>query len=220
MSTLSLNLDLNYPGIEIKVEFLVLHEYLSQIMVGINAACQAYLEQEIKKHEDSEYYEYQHIYSVAEEEIPRVILLPMIVSIYTLFDNSMTRLMAYAQQKEGKGLSIKDINGKSPSVTYNKYMKYVLGYEFQISEKDMEKLSAIGKIRNCVAHTSGVISALSEENINNLCKIKINGFSIDRTLKQVNVTNEFNLNALKIIQDVIQNLMQYMEHRYGLNYYA
>ncbi len=213
-------IDFAYPGIEIKVEFIVLDEYLSQMSSSIHSICQGYLDQEIKKHEGEDYYEYQHIFSVAEEELPRIVLLPIIVSIYALFESSMARLMAYAQKKEGKGLSIKDVNGKSPAATYNKYMKHVLGYEFQILNTDMETLSAISKIRNCVAHTNGIMAAMSDEKANELHKINMAGFSIDRISEQISLTNDFNIAALKAVQGVVQNLMSYMETRYEFKLYA
>ncbi len=45
-----LNTDFSYPGIEIKIELLVMQEYLKQIEVGINAVCNSYLENEIIKY--------------------------------------------------------------------------------------------------------------------------------------------------------------------------
>lgn len=163
-----LNMDLGYPGIEINVELIVMQEYLGQMDVGVKAVCDAYLEAEIRKYEDAKYYEYQHIYSMVEEKIPRLIRLPLVVSIYTLFENSMTQLLSYAQTKESKDLSLKDINGNSIASIFNKYMKHVLGFDFKISNVAMEELSKIIKVRNCIAHANGNLSAMSDKKINEL----------------------------------------------------
>lgn len=57
-----LNTDINYPGIEIKVELILMREYLSQMETGIQAICSNYIKEEEQKHEDEEYCEYRYIY--------------------------------------------------------------------------------------------------------------------------------------------------------------
>jgi hypothetical protein len=210
-----LDMDLSYPGIEIKVELIVMREYLGQLEVGIKSICDAYLDAEIKKYEGVEYYEYQHIYIIAEEEIPRLIRLPLVVSIYTLFENSMTQLLSYAQSKEAKGLSLKDINGRSPASTFNKYMEHVLGFDFKISNRSMDELSKINKIRNCIAHANGNLSAMSEGNAKAIRALKVTGLIIESSSLQLDVSYEFLKNSLVYVENVVRELMDFMENRYG-----
>lgn len=209
-----LNMDMEYPGIEIKVELIVMQEYLNRLEVGIKAACDAYLETEIKKYEGAEYYEYQHIYSIAEEEIPRLIRLPLVVSIYTLFENSITQLLSYAQAKESKGLGLKDINGKSPASTFNKYMRHVLGFDFQILNTAMDEISKINKIRNCIAHANGNLSAMSEDKARDIRALKITGLIVNATSPQLDVSYEFLKNSMNCVEDTVRKLMDFMENRY------
>lgn len=210
-----LNLDMKYPGIEIKVELIVMQKYLSQMEIGIKAVCDAYLEEETKKYKDAEYYEYQDIYSIAEEEIPRLIRLPLVVSIYTLFENSITRLLSYAQSKESKELSLKDINGKSPASIFNKYMRHVLGFDFQISNTSMEELSKINKVRNCIAHANGNLSAMPDDKAKELRALKIAGLRIDSTSLQIDASYEFIKNSMESVEKTVRELMEFMENRYG-----
>lgn len=211
---------MGYPGIEIKVELIVMQEYLSQLEVGIKAVCDTYLETEIKKYEGAEYYEYQHIYSIAEEEIPRLIRLPLVVSIYTLFENSITQLLSYAQSKESKGLSLKDINGRSPAATFNKYMKHVLGFDFQLSITTMDELSKINKIRNCIAHANGNLSAMADDKAKEIRALKIAGLIIDPTSPQLDVSHEFLKNSMGCVENAVRELMDYMETRYDFKFSA
>ena len=118
-----LKMDMDYPGIEIKVELIVLQEYLDQMEAGISAVCDRYIEAELKKYEGRNYEEYQHVYVIAEDEMPRMIRLPFVVTIFTLFENSVSLLLSYAQRKEDKGLSLKDINTKSLMSGFNKYLE-------------------------------------------------------------------------------------------------
>lgn len=210
-----LNMDMGYPGIEIKVEFILMQEYLSQLEVGIKAVCDAYLETEAKKYKDAEYYEYQHIYTVAEEGIPRLIRLPLVVSIYTLFENSVTQLLSYAQSKESKELSLKDINGKSPTSKFNKYMKHVLEFDFKISNIAMDELSKINKVRNCIAHTNGDLSAMSDDKAKDIRALKVSGLMIDSTSPQLDVSYEFLENSMGCVENTVRELMDFMENRYG-----
>jgi hypothetical protein len=209
------NMDMSYPGIEIKVELIVMGEYLGQLEVGIKSICDAYLDAEIKKYEGAEYYEYQHIYTIAEEEIPRLIRLPLVVSIYTLFENSITQLLSYAQSKEAKGLSLKDINGRSPASTFNKYMEHVLGFDFKISNRSMDELSKINKIRNCIAHANGNLSAMSEDNAKAIRALKVTGLMIESSSPQLDVSYEFLKNSLTYVENAVRELMDFMENRYG-----
>ena len=206
--------DMGYPGIEIQVELTVMQEYLRQLEVGIKVVCDAYLEAEIKKYEGAEYYEYQHIYSIAEEEIPRLIRLPLVVSIYTLFENSITQLLSYAQSKESKGLSLRDINGRSPAATFNKYMRHVLGFDFQISNTTMDELSKINKIRNCIAHANGNLSAMADDKVKEILALKIAGLMIDSTSPQLDVSYEFLNNSMVCVENTVRELMDFMETRY------
>ena len=209
-----LNIDMGYPGIEIKVELIVMQEYLSQLEVGIKAVCESYLEAEIKKYEYAEYYEYQHIYDMAEIEIPRLIRLPLVISIYTLFENSITQLLSYAQSKELKGLSLKDINGKSPISTFNKYMMHVLEYNFQISNTASTELSYINKVRNCIAHANGNLTAMPDDKVKVLKALKIDGLEINSNSQQIDVSYKFLKNSMGCVEKTVRELMDFMENRY------
>lgn len=50
-----LNMDFRYPGIEIKVELIVLQAYLSQIENGVKSVCESYISAEMKKYSDSDF---------------------------------------------------------------------------------------------------------------------------------------------------------------------
>lgn len=212
-----LNTDCSYPGIEIKVELIVMQEYLKQIEVAINAVCSSYLENEIIKYAESEYYEYQHIYSIAEEEIPRIIKLPLVVSIYTIFENSITQLLSYAQRKEQKGLSLKDINDRLLTAKFNKYMKHVLEFDFQIPEQSIKDIGALSKVRNCIAHANGNLPAMSKEKVDELKRLKHSGVGIELTSTHIDVSYDFLNKYMASVEKIVRELMDYLETRYGFN---
>lgn len=206
---------INYPGFEINVELLVMKEYLKQLQKGISAVCDLYITSEVKNYRDSEYDEYKHIYLIAEEEIPRIIRIPLVVSVYTIYENSITQLLHYAKEKESKGLSIKDINGKSITSTFNKYMKHILNYEFQISNRQMEKINALTKIRNCVAHANGNIESIGIEKVKELRALEGSEYEIIIESNKIDVSYEFLENSINDVEEIIKGLMSFMEQRYG-----
>lgn len=210
-----LNMDFRYPGIEIKVELIVLQAYLSQIENGVKSVCESYISAEMKKYSDSDFHEYQHVYQIAEDEMPRIIRIPFIVTIYAIFENSVARLLDYAKMKEEKELSLKDINGKSPISTQNKYMKHVLGYEYQFSNKIMRDIGQINTVRNYIAHCNGNIGSLSEDKIKKLKSIsgKVVGLSIEPDV--IDISYQYLESSMHTIESSLRELMSYMESRYG-----
>ncbi|BFL82824.1 hypothetical protein MO387_06620 [Shewanella sp. N2AIL] len=210
-----LNMDFRYPGIEIKVELIVLQAYLSQIENGVKSVCESYISAEMKKYSDSDCHEYQHVYQIAEDEMPRIIRIPFIVTIYAIFENSVARLLDYAKMKEEKELSLKDINGKSPISTQNKYMKHVLGYEYQFSKKIMQDIGEINTVRNYIAHCNGNIGSLSEDKIEKLKSIsgKVVGLSIESDV--IDISYQYLESSMHTIESSLRELMSYMESRYG-----
>jgi len=209
--------DMGYPGIEIKVELIVLSEYLSQMEAGIKATCDSYIKVEEEKITNEEFHEYQHIYDIAENEIPRIIRLPIIVSIYTLYENSVIKLLNFAQEKEGKHLSLKDINGKSVTSKFNKYMAHVLNYDFKFDNEFMQSISTINKIRNTIAHTNGNMDSLNKERINEIKKVEKMKIGVSIYGSQLDVSYDFINFSMLTSSAAIKELMAYMETKYDYN---
>jgi hypothetical protein len=210
-----LKMKMSYPGIEIKAELTVLGEYLSQMDSGIKLICDNYIENELKKYEGCEYYEYQHVYMIAEDQMPKIIKMPFIVTIYTFFENSVSLLLSYARKEENKDLSLKDIKGRTLISTFNKYLKYVLGYEYQFDSKFSETFSNINKVRNCIAHTNGNLSSLSDQKIEELREVSLKMKGLKVRGKELEVTTIFMEEAMSFVDYNLRQLMEYIEVKFG-----
>lgn len=206
---------MDYPGFGINVEILVMKEYLKNLKIAVDSFCNKYIELEMRKYSGAEYDEYQHVYAIAEDEIPRVIRTPLVVSIYAIYENSITQLLSHAMKRENKNLSVKDIYGRSKTGIFNKYLKLVLEYDFQISNKQIEKISALTKIRNIIAHTNGNIEQNNsfEKEILNSNALKSLGIILDSD--KIDVSYSFLETSMKDVEEIVKSLMNYMEHRYG-----
>ena len=209
------NTDVKYPGIYIKVELIVMRDYLGQMETGINAVCGGYICEEEEKISGKDFHEYQHIYELAENDIPRIIRMPFLVTIFTLFENSVTQLLKYAQEKEKKSNGLKATKGNSLSARFNKYMAQTLDYDFQFDDRTMEKIAEISKIRNCIAHANGNVDSMNSDKakeINDLVKKNI-GVSV--AFNQLDISYKYLVNSMGSVSDAIKDLMYFMEIRYG-----
>jgi len=210
-----LKADLDYPGVEINIEFAVLQDYLNHLETGIKAVCDSYVKTEESKFNNAEYIEYQHIYTVAENHIPRIIQMPFVITIYTLFESSVNELLSFAQCKEEKILGLKDINGKSLISKYNKYMAHVLNFQFQFNNQIMEEISNINKVRNCIVHANGNLNSLNQDKIKEIKCIEGKKIGIVIDTYQLDIAYEFLNNSMKTVSGAVENLMEFMETRYG-----
>ncbi|CAA0079557.1 Uncharacterised protein [BD1-7 clade bacterium] len=211
-----INLDLSSPSIQIRVELIVLREYLSQMEAGIKAVCESYVKIEEKKHFNSsaESHEYSYIYDLAEDHIPRIIRIPYLVSIYTIYENSVTQLLKYAQKKERAPLALKDINANSLSSKFNKYMAHILGYEFKFDAKTIQALSEITKLRNCIAHANGNLLSLPNGKTDEIIDIANRRSGIIVNAQQLDIKYEYLIEAMDIVSTALNGLMDYMDSKY------
>ncbi len=206
--------DNDYPGVEIKVELIVMNEYLPQIEAGIKAVCDKYIKEERQKHDAEEYDEYNYVYTI-ENEMPRIIRMPFVISIYSLLENSVIQLLRYGKGKEHIESDLKDIKAKTLLSKCNKYMAQFLNYDFQFSNSAVENICTINKIRNCIAHTNGNFEALTTEKINEIKIIEKKNIGVSTASTQLDVLYEFLEFSMSSVSKVIYDLMVFMENRYG-----
>jgi hypothetical protein len=209
-----LDIDIQFPSIDIRVELIVLRAYLSQMEHGIKSVSNNYIQSEMNNFKDSEYIEYQHIYQIAEEEMPRIIRMPFIVTICALFDNSISRLLDYAKSKENQGLSLKDINSRSTIETYNKYMQHVLKYEYQFDNSTIKRINQINIVRNYSAHCNGNLDLLSKEKINELQKISNYTEGLEINDNTIDISYDYLNEALQTVESALNELIDYMITKY------
>lgn len=212
-----LNMDVKYPGIFIKVELTAIAEYLKQLDSGIDRICDNYITTELEKYEGAEYHEYQHVYDIAETEIPRLIRYPFSISTYSLFESSVIALLQYGKEKEDKKLSYRDINGRSQISRFNKYMQHILGYDFTFSSEQVQQLTLIYKIRNIMAHANGSLVDIEESEYKKLREMLCSVPGVSFGSWSLDVTSEYLKYSLCVVDGALRSLMTYMEDRYDFS---
>jgi hypothetical protein len=211
-------IDFSFPGIEIKVESNVLKEYIFQVESGVNSICKKYMDTELDKYKGEHYLEYVHVYAIAEDELPRVILNPITLSIYALFESSINRLLIYCQNKENQVRSLKDIKGKSLLSRVNKYIEQVLLYDYKFSDSDIQTLTSLIAVRNCIAHANGDLNQLDQRKKNNLSKIINNRNDLSVFSEQICVSAQYLQNMFGLIDQLLRNFMLFIENKHINNH--
>ncbi len=207
-------MDINYPGIGIKPEITIVREYLALVEKNAERMSKAYIKKEEQKNKQFPSEEYQYIYLIGEEEIPRIIRNPAFVSIYSLLESSIYQLLNYAQGKENKNLKFKDIGRGSLLVRANKYMENVLNYEFTYSAKQLGELADIYKVRNFIVHSNAVLDTMSQDLDKTLTKLNEKGFFTSTYIGQACVSNTFLMESFEFVETALKPLMAYMEKKY------
>lgn len=211
-----LNFDLDFPGVEIAYEISLMKEYLSHMEAGIENSKVQYIAREEAKHADSEYFEYSHIYLVAEYGLARFVRQPFVVSIYSLYESAFNRLMEYAQKKEGRKLSHKDISNSSNSYAskINKYVEHILNYEYQLTSHEMGGLKVLAEMRNLIAHGNGGISSLPKEKMDRLKELEGMKIGVTVEFSELRIEHVFLVESFELVATVLERLIGYMNQRY------
>jgi hypothetical protein len=208
-----LRMDISYPGIGIKLELSMLREYIGLMEGSLERIGNEYIQREEAKNSANDPSEYQYIYLIAEEEIPRIIRNPTFVSIYSLLESAIYQLMEYGERKEKKTLHLRDIGRGSLFVRANKYMQNILSYEFQFSNQQLEVLSDFSKMRNFIVHSYASVDGMTHDVDKFLMKLD-KKFIGSAYMGQISVTGDFLNHVLEFTDQSLRSLMSYMEDRY------
>ncbi|WP_250464151.1 hypothetical protein [Microbulbifer litoralis] len=210
------NVDFNYPGIDVKVELSILKDYLAHLESGVHEIGEQYILNERGKYLGCEYHEYSHVYDIAEEEFPRLIKLPFLVTIHTAFESSVVRLLNYAKTREGAGLSLRDLDSRKTKVKkFNKYLRHILNYDFHFNTQFEQEFSDLSKVRNCVAHANGVFEALSKEHQDGIERLIDRNIGVSITSGGIDVSYDLLKKSMESVSVAVEKLMKFMESRYG-----
>lgn len=206
--------DVSYPGVGIKVDIIVMKEYLSQMNVGIAAVKNSYLKAEESNNNEWGHDEMSHIYYI-EDSMPRYIRTPFLISIFSLFENSTKQLLKYAQDKEGKSLSLKDINDRDLHLKHKKYIKHVLEFDFDFDHGEIDELKNINQLRNCIAHANGNIAATDARTKSLIQRLELEDKRVEVIDQQLDISYEYLVSSLETITSLLESLMSYIEAKYN-----
>jgi hypothetical protein len=87
-----------------------------------------------------------------------------LVSIYSFLENAMNRLCKYLARKNSYSVALNDLKGEG-IVRARNYLEKTAGADFNLLNGEWSKLKLLNKVRNCIVHCEGDVSALDSRSI-------------------------------------------------------
>ena len=92
--------------------------------------------------------------------LPRVLRNPFLVSLFAVYESTVTEIAKAMQQKKSAGISIDDLKGDFLKHSKN-YYGHVLQFQLSLSNDNWQRLMLLSDLRNAIAHTNGRLDIVS-----------------------------------------------------------
>ena len=86
--------------------------------------------------------------------LPRALRNPFLVSLFAVYESTVTEVAKIMQKKKGVGISIDDLKGDFLKRS-RKYYEHVLQFQLSLSNERWQRLMLLSDLRNTIAHTNG-----------------------------------------------------------------
>jgi|LakMenEpi03Aug12_release.lakeMendotaPanAssembly.Ray.scaffolds.fasta_scaffold394942_2 hypothetical protein len=87
-----------------------------------------------------------------------------LVSIYSFLENAMNHLCRYLARKNSYSFALNDLKGEG-IVRARNYLEKSAGADFNLLNGEWSKLKLLNKVRNCIVHCEGDVSAFNSASI-------------------------------------------------------
>lgn len=94
--------------------------------------------------------------------LPRFFRGPFLVSLYAVYEASVTEIARLLQKSQGRAISIDDLRGADFLNRAMKYYRHILNFELCTDNSAWQQIQMLSEIRNAIAHTNGRIEMLQE----------------------------------------------------------
>lgn len=147
--------------IEVAMELATLEEHLDmierQIASGAREAQDSFHAQvkalEPEDEGERQLLRHERDYHI-EVVLPRVFRNPFLVSLFSVYETSVTEVARLLQERQGKGIALDDIRGGFLKRA-KKYYRDVLQFDLSRDNERWKHLVMLLHLRNVVAHTNG-----------------------------------------------------------------
>lgn len=101
-----------------------------------------------------------HGYKV-EVTLPRILRNPFLVSLFAVYESTVTTIAGLVQEEKGQKLSLDDIRGSDFLERAKRYYKHILQFEISADNERWRRLKQLSDLRNAIAHANGRYDAIS-----------------------------------------------------------
>ncbi|MES2824366.1 MAG: hypothetical protein V4732_12240 [Pseudomonadota bacterium] len=201
-----------YPGFAVWAELYLFNAYLKNLESSVTSIGENFITSEFSSLAQVDDHYRVQIQSIAEIELPNMLKLPYIVSLYSFYESSVDQLIGFLTKLNNHAIKLSDLGGhNSNTAKYNKYIKHILKLDFQFSESFMNALSKITKIRNFIVHANGNIEYLSSEKVKEIHLVLKEDCRLSLIENKLNVNFEYLLGITEIINGEVERFLLYIE---------
>ena len=192
--------------VEVEVELGILEEQLEHIEEQIKLG-QTRAEEEFAPNTPSEdesdwdtrrqQYDYE-----TEVILPRMWRSPFLVSMFSVYETSVTEVASLIQKKQERQIRLNDLRGEFLDRA-KKYYKSILQFNLSTSNERWKRLNKLSDLRNVIAHTNGRLETVSRERKRKILRYEGANESYDYLV----VSRDFLSKTLALVTDELEDLV-------------
>jgi len=157
---------------------------------------------------DPEWYEaMQRFYDNVEFIVPRFFIGSFIVSVYSVFETSVTEIAKKIQNTQRQYISLNDLKGNFLERA-KKYFDHILHFKYYSDDNIKVTVEMLADLRNAIAHANGRLEMLTKESRKNIekWKRKENGitFYYDYLLIDIECASEIFYQVQLFLKDLVK----------------
>lgn len=209
-------INIDFRLLDVSMELKALEDYLETMEKQIDhiAASEklileaAIREQNIRPSDPEWHFEHQDYYHRVEFLFPRFFRGPFLVSLYAVYEVSVTEIARLLQKEQGKAISIDDLRGDDFLDRAKKYYKHILNFELCTDNEAWQQIKMLSEVRNAIAHTNGRIEMLRGRSKEKILDWEKKRIGIDTQWGYIAVDRAFVERTFSKVQSSLGDLVQ------------
>lgn len=209
-------INIDFRLLDVSLELAALNEYLDtmekqidQIASSEKLILDAAIRDQNITPDDPEWDMKQQIYDHRVELLlPRFFRGPFLVSLYAVYEASVTEIARLLQKSQGRTISIDDLRGYDFLDRAKKYYKHILSFDLCTDSSAWQQIKKLSEVRNAIAHTNGRVEMLRERAKNKILVWENEQIGIHTQWGYIVPGRTFVENTFSKVQSSLEDLVQ------------
>ncbi len=143
-----------------------------------------------------------------EFRLPRILYNPFLVSLYTVYETTVTEIARLIQEKRGQKISLDDIGGSDFPDRAKKYCQHILTFELSKNDQSWERLKVLADLRHAIAHANGRLVMVEESRRKRIREWMERDIGIEDYYGDIIVSQSFVRETFGIVKDSLEDLLK------------
>ena len=178
---------------------------LQELAIDLQCAEDWYVEWDLKNQE----WELQ-----TEFILPKILHSPFLVTLFALYETTVTEVANLLQRKQNTKISIADLKG-SLLTRVKKYFGEVIQFEYSSSNQNWERITHLSRLRNAIVHANARFDMMHKERQKRTRKL-LNVKGVYECYGYILVTKAFLKETFFLVKEELESLAsRYKKHDLG-----